>query len=197
MAEDKDVLQFVFDKMPVAVIVFGRDMEIRCINKAGEYFFRSYRPPEELESITGRILDAIKTSRLNELFPGEVRFVKNIEGSPSRWAFRFCMTERPEPMVSVFITENTLSDKLDVNGIRRQYRLTRRETDVLRRVLDGLKNTDIADVLEISEQTVKDHLSNIYTKIGVDNRFGLARLLLNSPEPQSELQSGGPQDLEM
>ncbi|KPK45521.1 MAG: hypothetical protein AMK74_03230 [Nitrospira bacterium SM23_35] len=67
-----------------------------------------------------------------------------------------------------------------MNEIRKQFRLTRRETDILRRVLDGLKNVEIAEELEISEQTVKDHLSNIYMKSGVENRFDLARLLMHA-----------------
>ncbi len=182
----KNVLQFVFERMPDGVIVFGGNMDIRCINKKGEFFLRRYRPPDEMESITRRILDAMRSSRLKELFPGEVRMEKRIDGSPNKWLFRFYFSEEPEPLVCIFMTEQTLSDKVDINGIRRQYGLTRRETDVLRRVLDGLKNADIADVLEISEQTVKDHLSNMYVKIGVDNRFGLARLLMNSPEQNSK-----------
>jgi DNA-binding CsgD family transcriptional regulator len=181
-----NVLQFVFEKMPDGVIVFGGNMDIRCINKRGEFFLRRYKPPEEMESITKRILDAMRSSRLKELFPGEVRFEKKIDGSPNKWVFRFCFSEVPEPMVCIIMTEKTASDRVDINAIRRQYGLTRRETDVLRRVLDGLKNVDIADVLEISEQTVKDHLSNLYMKVGVDNRFGLARLLLNSPEQNSK-----------
>ncbi|MGD1076548.1 MAG: LuxR C-terminal-related transcriptional regulator [Thermodesulfovibrionales bacterium] len=42
----------------------------------------------------------------------------------------------------------------------------------------------MADDLEISEQTVKDYLSNIYAKVGVENRFALASFLLNSPALQ-------------
>jgi len=65
-----------------------------------------------------------------------------------------------------------------MNKIRQLYGLARRETDILRRTLDGLKNVEIAEDLEISEQTVKDHLSNIYTKMGVENRFELIRFLV-------------------
>jgi DNA-binding NarL/FixJ family response regulator len=46
-------------------------------------------------------------------------------------------------------------------------------------VINGLKNGDIAHILEISEQTVKDHLSNIYIKLGTDNRVTLVSFLLN------------------
>src|SRR5271169_701731 len=61
-----------------------------------------------------------------------------------------------------------------------RFRLTRRETDALRGLLDGLKNTEIATNLTIAEQTVKDHLSRIYKKIGVKNRFELMRYLIKS-----------------
>ena len=67
-----------------------------------------------------------------------------------------------------------------MNEIRQQYKLTRRETDIIRRVLDGLKNIEISKDLEIVEQTVKDHLSNIYMKIGVQDRFDLIRSLVSS-----------------
>jgi DNA-binding CsgD family transcriptional regulator len=61
-----------------------------------------------------------------------------------------------------------------------RFRLTQRETDALRGLLDGLKNVDIAKNLTIAEQTVKDHLSRVYKKIGVKNRFELMRSLVKS-----------------
>jgi len=73
---------------------------------------------------------------------------------------------------------------MDVNAIRQQYKLTRKESDILRRVLDGLKNIEISKELEIIEQTVKDHLSNIYSKLGVENRNALYRSLLSSSNIQ-------------
>jgi DNA-binding NarL/FixJ family response regulator len=68
-----------------------------------------------------------------------------------------------------------------VNEIRQQYKLTRREADIIRRVLDGLKNLEISKELEIGEQTVKDHLTSIYQKIGVQDRFDLIRSLISPP----------------
>jgi DNA-binding NarL/FixJ family response regulator len=65
-----------------------------------------------------------------------------------------------------------------LNVIRRQYRLTRKQTDILRRVVDGLKNVEISEELSITEQTVKDHLTNIYEKMGVADRMSLMRSLL-------------------
>lgn len=53
---------------------------------------------------------------------------------------------------------------------RRENPLTPRETEVLEAVADGLSNREIADVLGMSENTVKFHLSSIYEKLDAENR---------------------------
>ena len=54
-------------------------------------------------------------------------------------------------------------------------RLTRREREILRLVMQGLTNTEVAQALWVTEPTVKFHLSNIYRKLGVSNRAEAAR----------------------
>lgn len=48
--------------------------------------------------------------------------------------------------------------------------LTPRETQVLRQVALGLSNREIADALEISVETVKEHVQNLLRKIAIDDR---------------------------
>jgi DNA-binding NarL/FixJ family response regulator len=48
--------------------------------------------------------------------------------------------------------------------------LTTRETEVLGLVRDGLANKQIARRLEISERTVKAHLTSAFARIGVVDR---------------------------
>ena len=48
--------------------------------------------------------------------------------------------------------------------------LTRRELEVLKNLSYGMYNKEIAEKLDISERTVKNHISNIFKKIEVTDR---------------------------
>jgi len=56
--------------------------------------------------------------------------------------------------------------------------LTDRESDVLRCMVDGLNNNEIAEHLVISLGTVKFHISNIYQKLGVNNRVEVVKMAI-------------------
>ena len=49
--------------------------------------------------------------------------------------------------------------------------LSRRETEVLNLLAKGLSNKEIAQALRISAHTVRNHLANIYPKLGVHSRL--------------------------
>lgn len=52
--------------------------------------------------------------------------------------------------------------------------LSTREREIVRQLLTGAKNKEIAATLSISEKTVKNHLSNVFDKLGVKDRLELA-----------------------
>ncbi len=56
--------------------------------------------------------------------------------------------------------------------------LTERERDVLRCMVDGMNNSEIAARLVISLGTVKFHISNIFQKLGVDSRVEAVKLAI-------------------
>ncbi|MGB0513251.1 MAG: response regulator [Wenzhouxiangellaceae bacterium] len=81
---------------------------------------------------------------------------------------------------------------------RRIASLTPRQLRVLELVADGQLNKQIADRLAIQERTVKAHISEIFTRLGVRNRTqaGIAfrRLELIDPAARVELDaSAGPE----
>jgi DNA-binding NarL/FixJ family response regulator len=52
--------------------------------------------------------------------------------------------------------------------------LSHREREIVALVAQGFKNKEMAEKLFISEQTVKNHLHNIFDKLGVSDRLELA-----------------------
>lgn len=52
--------------------------------------------------------------------------------------------------------------------------LSARELDVLKLIARGFSNDQIARTLFISPHTVKNHVSNIYRKMGMDDRTQVA-----------------------
>ena len=52
--------------------------------------------------------------------------------------------------------------------------LTARELEILKAAASGMRSKEIAWELNITERTVKAHLSNIYNKLGVDSRAAAA-----------------------
>jgi DNA-binding NarL/FixJ family response regulator len=68
--------------------------------------------------------------------------------------------------------ENATRTLLDV--------LSAREVEIVRLIMTGLRNREIAKKLFLSEGTVKVHLHHIYTKLGVDSRLALLRYVQKS-----------------
>ncbi len=96
----------------------------------------------------------------------------------------------------------TLSEEAASSGLGRadqleaeQDQLSEREQVVLSLLLNGLSNKDIAGRLRVSRATVKFHLRNIYSKLGVCSRtealavvYGQRPASLPRPGELSELQ---------
>ena len=55
--------------------------------------------------------------------------------------------------------------------------LTDRELEIARLAARGLRNSEIASQLSISENTVKYHLKNIFSKTSIDRRSKLIEML--------------------
>jgi DNA-binding NarL/FixJ family response regulator len=63
----------------------------------------------------------------------------------------------------------------DVPSARRNWlplgELTPRERAVLERIAEGLDNSEIAVSLGLSEKTVRNHITRVFDKIGVEHRY--------------------------
>lgn len=68
-------------------------------------------------------------------------------------------------------------DKLTVKEAAKQYELTKRETTILECLMQGLSNEEISEKLDISVNTIKKHILNIYRKMEIRNRVQLFKMV--------------------
>lgn len=65
-------------------------------------------------------------------------------------------------------------------AVNNEFGLTAREIEVLHKLASGLRNQDIAEALFLSEGTVKNYISTIYSKLNVKGRREAARIARDS-----------------
>lgn len=79
-----------------------------------------------------------------------------------------------QPSLAIYLAKEYKTAKKDSDKSTVKDVLTRREYEVLTLVAEGLNNKEIAERLYISEKTVKNHVSNIFKKINVNDRIQAA-----------------------
>jgi DNA-binding NarL/FixJ family response regulator len=69
-----------------------------------------------------------------------------------------------------------------VTDAKGQFLLSRREQEIVSKVAEGMRNREIAELLRLSEHTVKNHLFRIFERLGISNRAELI-LYMHSQKP--------------
>ncbi|MBN2441839.1 MAG: hypothetical protein JXJ04_10845 [Spirochaetales bacterium] len=122
-------------------------------------------------------------SELKNLYSGEIQ----------NFACTLKLKCGAEKYITVSGKFSTIEDKYgDIIGIlfqgtenknyslfKETYRLTNRELEIIQTILNGLTQQEAAELLEITERTVKYHVNNIYNKLGVFNRAQLYKIIIN------------------
>jgi two-component system nitrate/nitrite response regulator NarL len=92
-----------------------------------------------------------------------------------------------QDLIQLLIQKSSKSDKKNVQGKDDHSgknavlaKLSDRELEITNLVGQGLSNGEIAVRLDITERTVKAHLSSVYRKTGSSGRLGLALLVNRS-----------------
>ncbi|MBI3812037.1 MAG: helix-turn-helix transcriptional regulator [Nitrospirae bacterium] len=65
-------------------------------------------------------------------------------------------------------------------SLSQSYKLTPRELEILKRIVDGYKNREVADILKISVKTVEHHRANLMQKLKTHNMADLIRFAIRN-----------------
>jgi DNA-binding NarL/FixJ family response regulator len=187
LAEDHEIVRAGLERL----LGGADDIEVVGTAADGEAavsLVEEQRPDVVLCDLTMPVLDGIEaTRRIHEAHP-ETRVViltafserDRILGALDAGAVGYLLKDAPpdelfEAVRAAARGESPLAPKaaqavLSDRAEQRSVELTRREREVLALVAEGLPNKRIAQRLEISEKTVKAHLTRVFEQIGVSDR---------------------------
>ena len=91
---------------------------------------------------------------------------------PIFWLIRYFQS-------GAILSKTPVASKDVLDGIEKKYNLSRREREGMDLILEGQSNKEIMRVLFLSHGTVRNHISNLYQKLGVNSRLKLIQFILN------------------
>jgi NarL family two-component system response regulator LiaR len=141
-----DILMPVMDGVAATAAIHEKWPDIRIIA------LTSYKEKDMVEG-------ALKAGALSYL-------IKNVSAEELVGAIRGAMSGQPKlsPEAAQVLIQEMKKPSMPA------YDLTDREKEILALMVEGLANTGIADKLVVSRSTVKFHVSNILSKLGVTSR---------------------------
>ena len=71
-------------------------------------------------------------------------------------------------------------DQQFLKSIFKQYQISNREQEILQHLMKGKSNKEIESALYISYNTVKNHVYNLYQKLGVNSRWQMLHLVMKA-----------------
>jgi len=77
-----------------------------------------------------------------------------------------------------YLLDELKNFKHSLDAVSGKYNISAREKEIIGLIAKGMSNDEITDELYISSSTVRNHIYNIYQKIGINSRGQLLHLLL-------------------
>lgn len=131
-------------------------------------FSASVGPQQIVQALQSGARGILSKSRISELEPA-IRSV--INGN-------YWVEGREVSNINLVLAD--LSSAMASAPQTRSYGLTPREVEVIALVTEGCSNKEVAFRLNITEDTVKRHLTNIFDKVGMSTRLELALFALKN-----------------
>lgn len=100
----------------------------------------------------------------------------------------YAVRNHAKSVLLLFDTEDEIKDKMAFRegAVQGYYSLTEREREILQKLNSGMTRAEIALSLSVSQNTVKTHLKNIYSKLGVHTRSEAYRASSNAGDVDTE-----------
>ncbi|EJZ22633.1 helix-turn-helix transcriptional regulator [Rhizobium sp. Pop5] len=189
--ENDEIGLALFDAIGVGIVYLREDRQIRSFNKAAE---RMLAEGVGLGiSGSGRIvigdaalgaqLDMLNHHHVSASTPPSSMLVKTKDGSVKCTVVRlqsdFITAFLEGPTIALIIERTGPALRADINEtLARNKQLTAAEMRIASAIADGLSLREAATTHDVSYETARSHLKNIYSKLGVNSQVALVRRLM-------------------
>jgi len=187
----QDLFKNCVEKTPVGMLILDSKFTlVECNKTAYEYCQEIFATKESHDN--SNYLNIIVTSNSSNVYIQQAinAIRNNIAKCDSNQSFKiyannhvysFTMTSfllsdafgNIETIYSVSINKQVAQSNETVEEIGKKYDLTKRELEVVSLIRQGYSNKEIAEKMFISNHTVKAHIMNIFSKVGVTSRTAL------------------------
>lgn len=107
--------------------------------------------------------------RADSIYTGIVAAVCCAAGIWGGWRWNYARRHNPAPETPLLLPDSAVTDT-NPEAVIARLGLTPREMEVLQHMSKGLSNQEIADAMFVSLNTVKTHISNVFSKLDVQRR---------------------------
>jgi len=161
---DKLFEQFMQLRPALRIIIFGHEMTEAFIRKMLQVGVHGFVDSSSSPALLGIAINEVRNG--------------------GYWLSRNSLSHLVQAVSEVDrIVEQGITDKIE----SMKDTLTKRESDVLQRVLEGMSTREIAADLRLSEQSIKLHLGNLFKKFEVSNRSQLILMAFKRVCPASNM----------
>ena len=147
---------------------------------------------KEVMSINQNQIGSLHFNEITEGFEEINNKLNNLLGEKIKdFSFYICLIDNKQEKILINTKFSLIKDKFkDILGVlcfgyvvkelhrfKKVYHVTDREVSVIQQIINGSTNKETAEILDVSESTIKSHITNIYNKLWIYNKIQLNNLL--------------------
>jgi DNA-binding CsgD family transcriptional regulator len=176
----RDIVQEIFSNVQDMILILNPDRTLMDVNNnyrtrlsgtdkdiAGKKF-------EELISNDENIL-----IKFDELVSGKIKsfntriIYKALPENIITDSYLLRIVDKFNDFVAILIVSR---ENLGIKHLKKQYKITNRQLEIIQMTIDGLSNDEISERLSLARRTIETHLHYIYNKLSVKNKIELMKL---------------------
>jgi DNA-binding NarL/FixJ family response regulator len=142
--------------------------ELQTISKGG----KKQNIPKAISNLCKELKESRRIGGPDQKMKVSHNLLKSKTLSPysMRAFFMGGMKDKNPTHIMVLLERIIEKHEIDFEKVQKEFKISRRELEVVRLICAGLANKEISEKLFISEYTVKDHIKNILRKMGFTSR---------------------------